>query len=74
MENNFSKWFMDTWNATGGIICQSDAADLLNVKRQSIRTRIISGSLKSYEYENSDGKKKVYVSLKEIAMLKLKKG
>lgn len=74
MDNSFSKWFMDTWSATGGIICQADAAELLGIKRQSIRTRIISGSIKSYEFEDITGKKKVYVSLKDIAMLKLKKG
>lgn len=73
MNNNFSKWFMETWEQTGGIICQSDAAELLGITRQSIRTRILTGSIKSYDFEER-GKKKVYVSLKEIAMLKLKKG
>lgn len=74
MNTKFSKWFLDTWAATGGIICQADAAELLGVQRQSIRTRINSGSITAYEYTDEEGKKKTYVSLKEIAMLKLKKG
>lgn len=73
MNTNFSKWFMDTWDKTGGIICQTDAAELLGITRQSIKTRINTGSLTAYEY-NEGEKKKIYVSLKEIAMIKLKKG
>ena len=69
---NFSKWFMETWEKTGGIICQADAAKILGIKRQSIRTRILTGSIKTYEYEEK-GKKRVYVSLKEIEMIKIKK-
>lgn len=73
MSTNFAKWFMDTWEKTNGIICQADAAKLLGITRQSIRTRINTGSITAYEYEEGN-KKQTYVSLKEIAMLKLKKG
>ena len=74
MNNNFSNWFMENWEKTEGLICQADAAKLLDITRQSIKTRIKTGSLKAYEYIDENKKKSTYVSLKDIAKLKLKRG
>lgn len=73
METNFRTWFFNTWEKTEGLICQADAARLLGVTRQSIQTRIKKGSLTTHDY-NDKGKKITYISLKELAKIKLKKG
>ncbi|MBQ8755427.1 MAG: hypothetical protein IJZ19_10380 [Lentisphaeria bacterium] len=72
MENKFAKWFLDTWEETKGIITQSDAARLLGVKRQTIKTRINTGTIKEYEYIDENGKKKSYVSLDQIGKIKIR--
>lgn len=64
MNNNFSNWFMENWEKTEGLICQADAAKLLDITRQSIKTRIKTGSLKAYEYIDENKKKALMSALK----------
>jgi len=73
-KQNFARWFMDTWEKTEGLICQADAARLLGVKPQSITSRINCGSLKTYEYEDENGKRHKYIRLNDIGLTKIKKG
>lgn len=70
----FSAWYIINAEQQEGLIHQSDAAMFLDVKRQSIKSRINCGSLKTYEYIDKNNVKHIFLSLKEIKNEKIKKG
>ena len=61
----YRKEFIKDWDEAGGLIRQKDAADLLQWSRQRIYSRIQTGSLRAYEYNNA-GKKLIFLSLNDI--------
>lgn len=71
---DFAKWYTGESEKENGLICQADAALFLGVKRQSIKTRINSGTLRTIEFIDENNKKHTYLSLNDIKNEKIKRG
>lgn len=71
MKKEYAKWFINNWDKQGGLIRQKDAADLLGVSRQAIRSRIQSGSLPTYEYTDETGETHIFLGMKDLGLLSL---
>lgn len=72
METDFAKWYSEQNEKEHGLICQADAAMFLEIRRQSINSRINSGSLRTIEYIDKNNKKHVYLSLNDVKTEKIK--
>lgn len=73
VKTEFAAWYIETSEKEHGLICQSDAALFLGIKKQSINTRIKTGSLKTIEYIDENNKKHIYLSLNDIKNEKIKR-
>ena len=69
----FSAWYTIQNEKEEGLLCQADAAEFLGVTRQTIKSRVNCGSLKSIEYKNKNIRR-IYLSLKELKTEKIKRG
>jgi len=66
--SEFNEWFFKTWKNTGGLIQPSVAAQILEIKRQSVNGMIRKHRLIPYKFKN-----KTFIALKDVALIKAQK-
>ena len=68
MKKEFTLWFIEKWEETGGLIPQGIAANIIGISDTGVKYASERGKLKAYEFE----KIKLY-ALKDVLMYKTKR-